>query len=157
MFQESKDGHTHWTCTAKLNLEGGYAECCGCNPHGCENKTNLVSDCCNAKLKPMMTDMFSYSECSACNKECNVSVLKTATTSIRNPTEIEIMIDEMTRDFTKIMPRSKSEVRRRLGELIQEVKQDKKEERKIGLLRQWLNERTDKRPITNEEIKFWLE
>jgi len=39
-FQHGSEG-THWTCTNRLNKEGGQAKCCQCNPHlNCSGEKN---------------------------------------------------------------------------------------------------------------------
>jgi vacuolar-type H+-ATPase subunit C/Vma6 len=48
----------------------------------------------------------------------------TGTSYFRNPTKLETLIDNAVRDFTRIIPRSKKEVRRRIEEILKEYKDE---------------------------------
>jgi hypothetical protein len=52
------------------------------------------------------------------------SIKTTGTSYFRNPTKLETLIDNAVRDFTRIIPRSKKEVRRRIEEILEEYKDE---------------------------------
>lgn len=45
MFEETCDGQTHSVCKVRLEVEGGKATCCICNPHlGCSLKEDKTQN-----------------------------------------------------------------------------------------------------------------
>jgi len=82
----------------------------------------------------------------------------------------EIMIDEMVRDVTTVIPKTKSLVRSMLIEFQKSIVTATEKEYyalgrsdtekiisgRVGQLRQWLNEKPESRVVTNEDILYWL-